>query len=89
MSQKIYKKLLNDWSYRRIVAAKSQGADNFRLAVRSGLEQYILSNPASSKITMNAFKMFEQTLEARKEIKMPITISFIRKFGKMWIANIN
>lgn len=85
---KIYEITLTKWSFRKIVAQKSVEGDNYRLCVSSGKEQYILSNPVASGITMLKFKQLELILKEHEIIKQPIVIFYIRRFGKKFINDI-
>jgi len=89
MERKIYQKTLNRWSWKKIVAQKSMGDDNYRIAVRSGKDVYILSNPCSSGISLEMFKLFENDIEMLERAEMPIKITFIKKFGKKFINEIS
>lgn len=89
MKSKTYTKILTNWSWKNIVAQKSQGDDNHRIAVRSGLDEYILSNPVASGITMLKFMKLETDLRWAEKEKKPITIQFIKKFGKKFIQEVN
>ena len=94
---KIYEKKLNRFNLKKIVAQKTRGEDNYRIAVRDlegrfsrseGGPVYILSNPTASRISPEEFERYEDRLKFGEANQLPTTIKFIRKFAKKWIVDV-
>ena len=84
---KIYKKLLDNWSWRKIPFQKGVSGE-FRIAIRSGKEQFLLSNPTASGILPERFAELVERIKDAKDDEMRIEITYIRKFGKFWIEEV-
>jgi len=79
---------LKGWSFHKIPFSKGMTGE-YRISVRKGTETFLISNPTASKITLERFKELETFLKEWQQDNPPILITFIKRYGKKWITDLD